>query len=99
MFTIIKAAGLTLVVWFGSLAILTLMIEPTANVIVFGASHATLEAPVALLDSRGGFVRVRGTQAGFVSALYGHGAWLVLPATNGGCRGRFIQGLMANRRT
>ena len=99
MSTTIKAAAITLIAWFGSLAALTLAIEPTRDVIVFGAAQSAMQAPVGLLDAHDGFVRVRGSEAGFVRALYANGAWLVLPASNGGCRGRVIDVLVTNRQT
>ena len=102
MSTTIKVALVTLPLWFAWVALITIAFEPTQNVIVLGAPGAVTQAPVSLLDSRGGVLHLRGTQPGFVRELYASGAWLVLPATNGGCRGRWRQidrPLMRNKST
>jgi hypothetical protein len=79
-------------IWFAGLAIATLVAEPTRNVVVFGPVASTLHALVAgdaqMVDGGNGYMIVRGQHAGFVRALYAGGAWLVLPVTSGGCRGR-----------
>ena len=82
-----------LLVWFAGLAIVAVTLEPTADVIVFappGTIGAVFSrASVAIVDVPGGFLRARGIEPGFVRALYAGGAWLVLPATFGGCRGGY----------
>ena len=83
------AALLALAAWFGGLAILTPLVEPTRDVLVFGpqATIATLPAAGAtLVDVSAGWTRVRRAQSGFVGRLYASGAWLVLPAFEGGCK-------------
>ncbi len=84
----LKAASLALAAWFGGLALLTPLVEPTRDVLVFGpqATIATLpSAGAALVDVSAGWMRVRRAEPGFVTRLYASGAWLVLPAFEGGC--------------
>lgn len=85
----LAAAAAVVSVWFAGLAMLTLFVEPEANVNVFGREPQLLRAlagsDVRLLSSGRGFMRVRGDGPGFVRQLYAHGAWLVLPGTAGGC--------------
>lgn len=91
------AALLVTAAWFVGLAIATLAAEPTRSVAVFGPQQRTLQAvargDALLVDGGSGYVIVRGQHAGFVRALYAGGAWLVLPASSGGCR----RGLLAAR--
>ena len=79
-------------IWFTGLAIATLVAEPTRSVVAFGPMASTLRALVGgdalMVDGGNGYMIVRGQHAGFVRALYAGGAWLVLPVTRGGCRGR-----------
>ena len=86
-------AGAALLIWFVGVAAMTAFVEPTAEVIVLApatkAAALLSSARVAILDSPGGFLVVRGESPGFVRALYASGAWLVLPATSGGCRGGY----------
>ena len=88
--------AIVLIAWFAGLAVLAITVEPTPEVIVLAPSErattAISAAPVAVIDSPFGFMRVRGTASGFVKDLYVNGAWLVLPATLGGCRGEVRPG-------
>lgn len=84
------AAGLALFAWFSGLALLTLIIEPTAAVIVLGPGKRAVEAAsiadMQLLDAHRAFIHARSDQPGFVRKLYRAGAWLVWPAPDrSGC--------------
>jgi hypothetical protein len=85
------AALAALAAWFGLAAAVTLALEPSTSVAVFAPLSASLSATVhadaRLIDARSGFVVIRGEHKGFVRRLYAGGAWLVLPAFTGGCRG------------
>lgn len=85
----IGAGSGVLVLWFAVLAVVTVGFEPEETVIAIGPEASILQAFAGsdtLLVSNGrGFVRLRGRSAGFVSALYKHGAWLVLPGSAFGC--------------
>jgi hypothetical protein len=83
-----KAAPLALAAWFGGLALLTPLAEPTRDVLVFGPTTTIATLPSAgasLVDVAAGWARVRREEPGFVARLYASGAWLVLPAFEGGC--------------
>lgn len=76
-------------VWFAMLVVLTVLVEPTRDVVVIGPAGL---AALADSDTRIGDVgrlsiTVRGMERGFVRALYAGGAWLVLPSRVGGCLG------------
>lgn len=80
-----------LVFWMTALSALALQSRPSDQVVVW-APPTRLEAllsasPVSVVQaSSTGFVVLRGASPGFVSELYAHGAWLVLPARQaGGC--------------
>jgi len=78
-------------VWFAGLAIAALTLEPTQEVVVVAADTAIASiarADVALVHASDTVITVAGRSRGFVRDLYAGGAWLVLPASNGGCRGR-----------
>jgi hypothetical protein len=85
------AAGLVLVAWFSLVAVGTLVAEPTRNVVVFASAPDAVRALArsdALVVAGGkGFTIMHGRSPGFVRQLYAGGAWLVLPAATGGCRG------------
>ena len=91
--TVARIAGGALLIWFVGVAAMTAFVEPTAEVIVLApatkAAALLSNARVAILDNPGGFLLVRGESPGFVQGLYASGAWLVLPATSGGCRGGY----------
>jgi hypothetical protein len=86
------AATLVVATWFCGLAAATVLAEPTRGVVVFGPHDTTFRAVMAgttsLVDAGTGYVVASGHRAGFVRELYAAGAWLVLPATGGGCRRR-----------
>ena len=87
---VIAACGVV-IVWFAGLALVTFLFEPDINVTVFGSDRARTAAVesigVKVLTAGTGFVTVVGQQPGFVRALYGGGAWLVLPGLGRGCGG------------
>jgi hypothetical protein len=80
---VLAGLGLALLIWFGGMAGLALLVEPTA-VIVFGPSAVTIKAidrtDASILSFGQGFVVARAPQAGFVRQLYGAGAWFVWPS-------------------
>lgn len=87
-----RAALLVIVVfcWLGLLLALTLVAEPTREVVIWSPGSGKLmrvieQAPVSLIEIPGRGVVVRGDEAGYVARLYGAGAWLVLPARRGVC--------------
>lgn len=84
------AASLILAAWFSLMALSTLAMEP-ARVVMFAPGPVTLAAAARsdgrIVDSGAGFAILQGRQGGFVRKLYAAGAWLVLPALSGGCRG------------
>jgi hypothetical protein len=86
------SALIVLAIWFAGLTVSTALVEPTRTVAVFGPSEAAWQALRAsdslLIGGGDGYVIVRGQRQGFVRELYGGGAWLVLPVSRGGCRGR-----------
>jgi hypothetical protein len=85
------AALAALAGWFALAAATTLALEPSRTVAVFAPLSSSLAAAVhadaRLVDARAGVVLIRGDRKGFVRELYAGGAWLVLPAPTGGCRG------------
>jgi hypothetical protein len=84
----LKAMSIALALWFGGMIMLTPVLEPTRDVLVFSPVETIAALPaagVALLDVSGSWARVRRTEAGFVRRLYAQGAWIVLPAFEGGC--------------
>jgi hypothetical protein len=85
--------ALAIGVWFGGLAIAAPLFEPTVEVVVIAANRdaaiaSIARADVALVHASDSVITVAGRSRGFVRELYAGGAWLVLPAGNGGCRGR-----------
>jgi hypothetical protein len=86
------AAGLVAAIWFSGLAVAAVVAEPTRGVLVFGPHETTVRAVVTgttvILDAGNGYLVAHGNRTGFVRELYAAGAWLVLPATGGGCRRR-----------
>jgi hypothetical protein len=78
-------------VWFVGISALTVTLEPTNTVVVFGRSartvvNAAADSNVAIVGGSGRVLTVAGTAPGFVRQLYASGAWLVLPFSSGGCR-------------
>ena len=85
--------ALAIGVWFGGLAVSALAFELTPQVVVVAANRdaaiaSITRADVALVHVSETVITVAGRSRGFVRDLYAGGAWLVLPASNGGCRGR-----------
>lgn len=80
-----------LVAWFALLAVATVVLEPTRRVVVFASAADAIRALVRgdalILGGGNGFTIMHGRKSGFVRQLYAGGAWLVLPASMGGCRG------------
>jgi len=85
------AAGLVLAAWFTLVAVVTVVAEPTRRVVVFAlapdAMHVLARSDALIVAGGTGFVIAQGRRPGFIGALYAGGAWLVLPASAGGCRG------------
>jgi hypothetical protein len=85
-----KAMALALGGWFGGLALVTATLEPSRDVVLFGAPEHTLarltgtDLRIVTITERR--LIVRGTAPGFVRALYANGAWLVLPVRGRSCR-------------
>lgn len=80
-------------IWFGGLAVAAVAFEPTQEVVVVASNRdaaiaSIARADVALVHASDTVITVAGRSRGFVRELYAGGAWLVLPASNGGCRGR-----------
>lgn len=77
--------------WLVVLAGVTAVLEPTEDVVVFGPPGRTIAllegGDTRISDLRPHYAIVRGTQRGFVRALYFNGAGLVLPAKNSSCVG------------
>jgi hypothetical protein len=77
-------------VWFIGLAVAAVLAEPTRSVVVFGPHQTTFRAVMAgttsIVDAGNGYLVASGNRSGFVRELYAAGAWLVLPASHGGCR-------------
>jgi hypothetical protein len=84
------AACLVTAVWFIGLAVTAVLAEPTRSVLVFGPQQTTFGAVMAgttsIVDAGNGYLVASGNRSGFVRELYAAGAWLVLPASHGGCR-------------
>jgi hypothetical protein len=84
----LKAMSIALALWFGGVIMVTPVLEPTRDVLVFSPVETIAALPSAgatLLDASGSWTRVRRTETGFVRRLYAQGAWIVLPAFDGGC--------------
>jgi hypothetical protein len=85
------AGGLVLAAWFSLLAVATVVAEPSSTVVVFASPADSMRALVRgdalILGGGKGFAIMYGRRRGFVRQLYAGGAWLVLPASTGGCHG------------
>ena len=83
------AATTILAAWFGGIAALAVVIEPTPSVVVVGPLPTVLRAAAAInatiIEVHTGFSRLRSEHRGFVWDLYRNGAWFVWPAIEGGC--------------
>lgn len=77
--------------WLAVLAGVTVVLEPTSDVVVFGPPERTLAllegSDTRLTNITPRYAILRGTEPGFVRALYANGAGLVLPARNSSCLG------------
>lgn len=90
--SLLAAGALALVAWFAGLSVISAVFEPSREMIVLvpqaRVGSVLSVAPVSVLDGRSNVIRVRGESRGFVRSLYASGAWLVLPAMKGGCKGQ-----------
>jgi hypothetical protein len=88
----LRAAGMAAAVlgaWFALLAATTALIAP-GQVLVLGsgAIEKVVRADGRLMATGWAAAQAQSDESGFVGRLYANGAWLVLPAAGGGCRGR-----------
>lgn len=78
-----------LLIWFVILASVPLIRDVPGQYLVIGPSEtrlAAIGATTAALVSPGyGYTQIAASSPNAISQLYTHGAWLVLPASNGGC--------------
>jgi hypothetical protein len=85
----VRAIAAILAIWFGGVAALTVIAEPTPSVVVVGPVSTVLRAAIAsdttILDVHPTFSRLHSGRRGFVRDLYRSGAWFVWPAIDGGC--------------
>jgi hypothetical protein len=88
---IIAGLGVALAIWFGGMAVLALLVEPSA-VIAFGPRAdliaAVNSADAYVLSAGQGFITAKADRAGLVARLYAGGAWFVWPSLEAMCRGR-----------
>jgi hypothetical protein len=84
-------AAAALIVWCLLIVVITALFEPAVDVVLVGPPSRMLQTldgtDSRIVDAGRFYVRVRGTERGFVRALYANGAWLVIPASIGGCIG------------
>lgn len=82
-------AVLATVAWIATLPVIALVAEPTPDAIVFAPPHKLMGlldgSDTRIVELNSTYMVVRGTERGFIRALYANGAWLVLPAREGGC--------------
>jgi hypothetical protein len=78
-----------LAVWFAVLATVPVIRDAPGRYLVLGPQAprlAALQSTSAELISSGlGYMQIAAASAGQIGRLYANGAWLVLPAGNGGC--------------
>lgn len=90
-----RACTLALLAWIAMAAALTVFVEPTWDAVVISGTqdmaHLLEGSDTRIVDAPPGYLVVRGTEPGFVRALYANGAWLVLPARAGGCIARGLR--------
>jgi hypothetical protein len=88
---VIAGLGAALALWFGGMAVLALLVEPSA-VIAFGPrdslTAAVSSADAYVLSAGQGFVTAKADRAGLVARLYAGGAWFVWPSLQAMCRPR-----------
>ena len=81
--------------WLTILVGVTAAFEPTNDVVVFGPPSRTLAlldgTDIRITDVRPHMTKLRGTEPGFVRALYANGALLVLPVKSASCLGLRVQ--------
>ncbi|MEQ1647113.1 MAG: hypothetical protein ABL898_00885 [Hyphomicrobiaceae bacterium] len=75
--------------WFAIIVGVTVVAEPTKDVVIFGNPQRTLAlldgTDLRIVNLQSSYLIVRGAEQGFVRALYANGAWLVLPARGRTC--------------
>lgn len=78
-----------LAVWFAMLAAVPMIRDAPGWYLVLGPQSprfAALQSTSAALISVGpGYMQIAAASSGQIGRLYANGAWLVLPAGNGGC--------------
>jgi hypothetical protein len=78
-----------LAVWFAILIAAPVIRDAAGQYLVLGPSQRRLDAvqstSAQLISAGPGYTQIAAASPGQVSRLYAHGAWLVLPAGNGGC--------------
>jgi hypothetical protein len=83
------SAAIAVSAWFLALALLTVALEPSPTVAVFGPVRRVAAAldgtEMRIVGAGTGYLIVRGSSPGFVRTLYEHGAWLILPSDITGC--------------
>jgi hypothetical protein len=88
---VIAGLGGALAIWFGGMAVLALLVEPSA-VVAFGPRAdliaAVDSADAYVLSAGQGFVTAKADRAGLVQRLYAGGAWFVWPSLETTCRGK-----------
>jgi hypothetical protein len=89
--TLVRQLSIVLGVWFVGVALVTPVMPLTRTVIAFGSPAKLIEALDAgesrLLAGGARSIVVSAPDAKAVRSLYAQGAFLVLPATRGGCNG------------
>jgi len=87
-----RFAGLVsgiLMIWFVVLALVPVIRDAPGQYLVIGPSDVRLGAigatMAALVAPGRGYTHIATSTPDAVGQLYAHGAWLVLPASNGGC--------------
>jgi hypothetical protein len=87
-----RFAGLVsvvLLIWFVILAMVPVIRDAPGHYLVLGPRDVRLAAigatTAALVSPGRGYTRIATSSPKSVGQLYAHGAWLVLPASNGGC--------------
>lgn len=89
--SLLQTAALVAAGWVGVMAMVTVVFEPMTDVLVLGPPERTLAliegTDIRITDLRPRYAILRGTERGFVRALYARGAGLVLPAKSVSCLG------------
>lgn len=84
----LRVGGLALAGWFAFLP-LAMLFEPTWDAMIVGPPQRAIAAldgsDTRIMEIGSTYVVVRGTERGYVRALYANGAGLVLPAGAAGC--------------